>query len=200
MLIQNPREKYDLVIVGAGMVGASFALDLSCRLQRAISILVVEAAHSDPDQSSSPSFDDRSTALSYGTRQILDSIGVWDEIEGSLTPIHKIHVSDRGHFGSALLDADSEGVPALGYVVENRRFGQVLNKALHESTAIDLLAPVKVEAIKPVASGMQLELAGNEEEKFDMQAGVVVLADGGRSPICDSWESFLKEPSTSNRL
>ena len=164
MFIQNPKEKYDLVVVGAGMVGASFALALRRGLRRDATVLVVEAAHSDPSKTASPSFDDRSTALSFGSSLILQEIGLWDAIRDSLTAIRKIHVSDRGHFGSALLDADSEGVAALGYVVENRRFGQVLNLALHESEDIDFLAPVKVENIKPVSSGMQLQLAAEGEE------------------------------------
>ena len=160
MLIQNPKGKYDLVVVGAGMVGASFSLVLRKGLRRDVSILVVEAAHSDPNQSDSPSFDDRSTALSFGSSLILQNIGLWDSIEDSVTPILKIHVSDRGHFGSALLDADSEGVAALGYVVENRRFGQALNKTLHELESMDFFAPAKVITIKPLASGMKLELTG----------------------------------------
>jgi len=166
------------------MVGASFALDLCKRLRRDVSILVVEAARSDPNQSESPSFDDRSTALSFGSSFILQNIGLWESMEDSVTPIRRIHVSDRGHFGSALLDADSEGVAALGYVVENRCFGQELNKALHGSASMDFLAPAKVETIKPLATGMQLQLAADGGESFVLQAGVVVLADGGRSPIC----------------
>ena len=184
MHINNPKEKYDLVIIGAGMVGASFALDLCSRLQRDVSILIVEAAHSDPGHSGSPGFDDRSTALSYGSRRVLENIGLWDAVEQALTPIHRIHVSDRGHFGSALLDSGTEGVPALGYVVENRVFGQALNKALHESQDIELLAPAEVKTIEPLASGMRLALTDNKEQAFSLQAGVVVLADGGRSPIC----------------
>ena len=184
MLIQKPERKYDVVVVGAGMVGASFALALQKELRRDASILVVEAAHSDPNKTDSPSFDDRSTALSFGSSRILQEIGLWDSIADSLTSIRKIHVSDRGHFGSALLDADTEGVAALGYVVENRRFGQVLNKSLHESANTGYLAPAEVKAIKPLASGMQLQLAGEKEDPFSVETGAVVLADGGRSPIC----------------
>jgi 2-octaprenyl-6-methoxyphenol hydroxylase len=185
MLIQNTKEKYDLVVIGAGMVGASFALALGRALRREASILIVEAAHVDPDQADSPSFDDRSTALSFGSSLILQNVGLWESIADSLTPIDKIHVSDRGHFGSALLDADSEGVAALGYVVENRRFGQSLNRALHDSENISLLAPAKVESIKPIAAGMQLQLLGDGDKSFQLESSVVVLADGGRSPICN---------------
>lgn len=184
MLIQKPQTRYDIAVIGAGMVGASFALALCDRLGREISVLVVEATHSDPDQSGSPSFDDRSTALSFGSRQILDRMGIWEPLQDSVTAIDRIHVSDRGHFGSARLSSRTEGVAALGYVVENRRFGQVLNSALHESSEIELFAPAKVESIEPIPSGMRLGLASEEQGFSSVEASLVVLADGGRSPIC----------------
>jgi len=184
MIIQKPMGKYDLVVIGAGMVGASFALALAKSLRKECAVLIVEAAHSDPDRSASPSFDDRSTALSFGSSLILKNIGLWDSIADSVTPIDQIHVSDRGHFGSAVLDAVAEGVAALGYVVENRRFGDSLGRALRDSERLALLAPVRVESIKPIASGMHLQLSDAGGNSFQLESSVVVLADGGRSPIC----------------
>ena len=180
MLIQKPQTRYDIAIIGAGMVGASFALALCDRLGREVSILVVEATHTDPGQSGSPSFDDRSTALSFGSRQILDRMNIWEALQDSVTAIERIHVSDRGHFGSARLNSRTEGVAALGYVVENRRFGQVLNSALHESAEIELFAPARVESIEPIPSGMRLGLASEEQGISSVEASLVVLADGGR--------------------
>lgn len=184
MLIQKPNKTYDITVIGAGMVGASFALALRRVVPADTSILVVEAARSELNQALSPSFDDRSTALSYGSSQILQKIGLWGSLADSVAPIDRIHVSDRGHFGSARLDRESEGVSALGYVVENRRFGAVLNQALHEAEGIEFLAPASVEKITPLAAGMRLQLRSGEGELFQFDTALVVLADGGRSPIC----------------
>ncbi|MEZ5489506.1 MAG: 2-octaprenyl-6-methoxyphenyl hydroxylase [Gammaproteobacteria bacterium] len=184
MFIQNPNKRYDITVIGAGMVGASFALALRRMVPADTSILVVEAARSELSQALSPSFDDRSTALSYGSSQILGKIGLWAALADSVAPIDRIHVSDRGHFGSARLDRESEGVAALGYVVENRRFGAVLNQALHEAGGIDFLAPASVENTAPLATGMALQLRNGEGQLVEIETALVVLADGGRSPIC----------------
>lgn len=184
MFVHQPQTRYDIVIIGAGMVGASFALALRGRMAPGHSILVVEAARPGLDAPGSPSFDDRSTALSFGSSRILAQLGLWSELERQVTPIRRIHVSDRGHFGTARLDSEAEGVDALGYVVENRQFGHVLNRSLYARDGLDLLAPTTVESISPLSSGMQLQLKCDGDRLVEVEAGLVVLADGGRSPIC----------------
>jgi 2-octaprenyl-6-methoxyphenol hydroxylase len=187
MLVQKPAQHYDIVIVGGGMVGASFALLMRQRLGTDKgTMLVVEASMPDPGASSSPGFDDRSTALSYGSRGILQDAGLWPRLTGAITPIHEIHVSDRGHFGSACLDSRTQGVEALGYVVENRSFGTALGETLLEHRSIDLIAPANVETIAPTPVGMSLTLRDEAGVEYRVEAGLVVLADGGRSPICRS--------------
>ena len=87
-----------MVIVGGGMVGISLALILAA--QSDWTILLVEAQSmnvaSAPKSHYSASFDDRSTALSWTSRNIYQSIGIWDQLSKHLTDIKHIHVSDRG--------------------------------------------------------------------------------------------------------
>lgn len=182
MRVDRPESRYDVLVVGGGMVGASFAALLAQTPgAESLSILVVEAAS--PEQSYQPSFDARSTALSWGTRRILQGAGLWSELADCVTPIKQIQVSDRGHFGSALLDRAETGTEALGYVAENWQLGSVLNAALTAAPAIHLLAPARIEAIRPWAEGMELDVESGQEST-KVTAGLVVLADGGRSPIC----------------
>src|SRR5690606_39378233 len=42
-------------------------------------------------------FDARSTALSYGSVEILRELGLWEQLQQHATPIRQVHVSDRGH-------------------------------------------------------------------------------------------------------
>ncbi len=186
MLIEQPREHYDVVVIGAGMVGASFALALQSKLaNKPVSLLIVEAMQPEGSSSNtSPSFDDRSTALSFGSSKILQASDIWSKLADKVTPIEKIHVSDRGHFGTARLDSVEQKVDALGYVVENRCLGQVLNQSLLELKEIDFLCPANIELIEPVTTGMKLRIVASGEQKLSIDASLVVLADGGRSPIC----------------
>src|SRR6187399_3760630 len=113
--------EYDVAIVGGGMVGASFALALRATKLR---VLLIESVA--PDSALQPSFDERTTALGNGSRQIFESLGVWQAMAAEAAAISSIHVSDAGRFGVARLEAREQGVPAFGYVVPHRVIGRVL--------------------------------------------------------------------------
>ena len=72
---------------------------------------------------------------------------------------------------------------ALGYVVENADLGAVLNEKLKVSNHIDFLIPASIQQISPTPGGMDLSIS-TESKRFNVSANLVVLADGGRSPIC----------------
>lgn len=185
MRVSEARAHYDLVVIGGGMVGASFAIELVKQLERQTpaSVLVIESvAPGDTDRQ--PSFDARSTALSFGSREIYESMGLWSSIRETAAAIRKIQVSDQGHFGSTSISSEEQGTEALGYVVENRKLGTVLQAAMDAHQALHFLAPGKVEKISPVAAGMELDLQCGDTAQ-SVSAALVVLADGGRSPICD---------------
>ncbi|WP_247869885.1 FAD-dependent oxidoreductase [Methylophaga sp. SB9B] len=88
------KTDFDLVIVGAGMVGASLALALK---NSDLNIAIVEAQDLLADHQ--PGFDDRGIALSYGSQRIFETMQLWPQLAEKATPIQGIHISDRGHFG-----------------------------------------------------------------------------------------------------
>lgn len=168
---------YDILIIGGGMVGASLAAALSgCGLR----IAVIEARpFGSADQ---PSYDERSIALAYGSRRILEGMGLWPDFRKGVTPIRKIHVSDRGRFGAARLDAREEGVPALGYVVENRLVGRVLHAYLAQCADVRIIAPAQVEDVHCDAAGVRADIVG-AGERSRIGARLLVAADGTRSAM-----------------
>ena len=105
-------------------------------------------------------------------------MGVWQAIAERAEPIKDIHVSDRGRFSTARLSAREEGVPALGYVVENAWLGQCLWKGL-DPEVISWRCPAEVTHMQPLDTGYRLTL--NDETSLDCD--LVVLADGGRSGL-----------------
>lgn len=178
---------YDIVIVGGGMVGASLAAALIQASQTlGLKIAIIEA-HALPEsavEGYQPSYDARSTALAYGSRVIYERMGLWDTLQTHLAAISDIHVSDQGRFGMTRLHAADENVPALGYVVENRWLGQVLLNRLQadDVTNIEFICPATVTDIQPAAENMQLQLE-HAGESTQLTAELVVMADGGRSPL-----------------
>lgn len=176
----SPKPSYDIVVIGGGMVGSSFALAVTNAIE-SVSVLVIDAH--EMSKQGRPSFDDRSTALSFGSSQILNKVGLWDELKGQANKIETIQVSDKGHIGTTHLSSADYDIDALGYVIENRLFGKVINAALENSPAIDYLAPASVTKLTPKAEGMTVVIdQDNSQQTID--ASLVVLADGGRSPLC----------------
>lgn len=166
-----------LAIVGGGLVGASLALALQEGAKtRGWTIDLVEPF--EPGNEYQPSYDARSTALSYGTRLIYQRLGVWEQIAQRVEPITHIHVSDRGRAGATRLDAESQQVPALGYVVENAWIGHCLWQALDDDVVVRH-CPAEVEHMQPQANGYRLKLTTGER----LDCELAILADGGRSGL-----------------
>ena len=174
---------YCLNIVGGGMVGASLALALQdCARQSGWTIRLIEAQP--PVKGGwQPSYDNRSTALSHGSRRLFERLGVWADLAKRAEPIRQIHVSDRGHPGSARMYAEQEGVPALGYIVENAWLGEVLIGNLDQQ-AIDWLAPARVAHARPQPGGYQLDLQVPDGTP-QLDSDLLIIADGGRSGLLD---------------
>lgn len=182
-------QQYDLVIIGGGMVGASLAaalLPVADELE--LRIALIEAQPLPPEGTGepvfTPSYDARSTALAQSVRTLYRRMGIWSALEAHLTPIETIHVSERGRFGTTRLRAREEHVPALGYVVENHWLGQVLIHHLQtrRGTHLDLIASAEVTALQPLPQGQRVQLIRDGQEQI-LEAGLVVMADGGRSAL-----------------
>ncbi|GGK03339.1 2-octaprenyl-6-methoxyphenyl hydroxylase [Pseudomonas matsuisoli] len=167
----------DIAIVGGGLVGASLALALQDGARaRGWRIALIEPYP--PGEGYQPSYDARSSALSFGARQIYQRSGVWHAIERHAQPITHIHVSDRGRAGATRLNAADEGVPALGYVVENAWIGQCLWDALDDDV-IHWRRASEVASATAIEGGYSLALRDGSK----LNASLVVLADGGRSSL-----------------
>ncbi len=154
---------------------------LACALaDLPLRILVVEAVP--PRAAGQPSFDDRNSALSYGSQRIVAGLGLWPALEPEAAPIRHIHISDRGRLGRAELHAVEQGVPALGYVVPNRALGQALYARLGTLSNVTLRCPAKVVEVDPHGARARCvieDAAGCET----MAAALVVVADGAGSEL-----------------
>jgi 2-polyprenyl-6-methoxyphenol 4-hydroxylase len=177
---------YDIVIVGGGMVGASLACALAAgeRFGRVALVEGFPLLERTGPALYQPSFDARSTALSLSSERFLARLGLWDEVRRHAQPIRQIHVSDRGRFGSTVMDAAQERLGALGYVVENQWLGNVLHDGLRACANLTLLAPARVDALRRRAGRVlvSVKLAHGEEER-ELDAGLAVIADGARSGL-----------------
>ncbi len=162
------EREHDLVIVGGGPVGAALATALS---DGGYQVLVLEAR---PELGTAS--DGRTLAMSYGSRLILERLGAWNRIEPA-TPIHSIHISERGGFGRALLASEDAGLPALGYVVGYARLQKALGEALASSGAT-LGAAASVDDLEFSADHVTVRFRSRDRAQ-SVRARLLVIADGG---------------------
>jgi 2-octaprenyl-6-methoxyphenol hydroxylase len=170
-------DPFDIVIVGGGMVGASLAVALE---GLALRIALIEAVPH--DAAAQPSFDERTTALSNGSRRILETLGIWSAVAPAATPIAKIHVSDQGRFGFARIAAAEQGLDALGFVVPNRALGSALWSRLTGSQGVRVFCPAEVVRVVSQAEVVELDvLVGGVATTLSTR--LVVAADGAESAL-----------------
>ena len=163
-------QDHDIVIVGGGPVGAAVAIALR---RSGFRVLVLEA-RADAGNSN----DARTLAMSYGSRLILERLGIWPQLE-PVTPIESIHVSQRGGFGRTLLNAQEADLPALGYVVRYAGLQQAFGKAL-ESEHTTLLSGAEVTAMQSTADGVTIEFRRHDTMR-SITTRLLIIADGGAS-------------------
>lgn len=151
-----------IVVVGAGPVGATFALLAKAR---GLNVALIDAR-------AGPSTETRSLALSHGSRVLLERAGAWlPELVPS--EIHAIHTSQRGGFGRVKLSREDANVPALGYVVVYAALQAALDQALAEAGIVVTLG-AQVQSLN--TDGIQYDAGGQSKS---VTAEVLVLADGG---------------------
>ncbi len=172
----NNSAVYDVIIIGGGMVGASLLAALRSHPDKKIAL--IEAVPF--DSSAQPSFDDRSIALSYGSRRIFESLQLWQAIEPQVEAIKTIHVSDRGHLGATRLHHNEERVEALGYVAENKVVGRVLMDAVQQLPHVDWYCPAMIESLEQSADEVSIQIK-SETQTQHLSACLLVAADGVHS-------------------
>lgn len=161
-------EAVSVAIVGGGPVGIALAIALA---DAGIDVAVLEARPADLGVS-----DPRPIALSYGSRLILERLGVWDSL-GTATPIHEIRVSQKGGFGRVAMRAAEAGIPALGYVVDYARLHTGLSGAL-AAREVRPLQGAMVSRISADDGSARIEYV-RADHSGGLAAQLVAVADGG---------------------
>jgi 2-octaprenyl-6-methoxyphenol hydroxylase len=167
----------DVLIAGGGMVGASLAVALAGLPVRVTLVEAIPAGA--PGQ---PSFDARTTALSRSSQHILATLGIWPAVQGDAAPIQRIHVSERGRFGTTVIDGEEEGGEPLGYVLENRLLGAALWRAMGASPNVTLRSPASVTAVTRTDDGLAVTVEEGGARTV-LGTRLLVVADGARSPL-----------------
>lgn len=185
--------QFDIVIAGGGMTGAMLALVL-LQQQPGLKLAIIEqqaeqqtAQQAEPTtiakaaQAPAVSFDSRSIALSAASVELLQQWGLWQDLRQHGCAIQTIQVSDRGHFGKTVLDANEFGRRSLGQVIEIEWLGALLYPKLQHyanSGALSWFRPARISAVQQQNEHNLLQL----DDGRQLSCQLLVLAEGGDSP------------------
>lgn len=173
-------DRFDVVIVGGGLVGASLAIALAPLDLR---VALVDAA---PAGVLPPVFDERNLSFSEATVHALDALGVLAHLRAPAGAIRRIHVSRRGDFGRVLLDARDHGREEFGRVVVARDFGDALEARLAALPALVRLRGARCTGVSRDADGTTQVALETADGPRVLSARLLVAADGARSPLRDA--------------
>ncbi len=172
----DPRARFDLVVIGGGMVGAA----LGCALGlQGLRIALVEGR---PPQRSWPAgeVDLRVSALSRASQRILGRLGAWERMVGlGVGPYREMRVweapgSEGIHFDSAAI-----GEPDLGHIVENRVTQLGLWERLEGLEGVTLYCPDRLARLTLGAEAVEVLLGSGAV----LHGALVVGADGRDSLV-----------------
>ena len=168
-------EKFDVVIVGGGMVGSAVACSLG---NSSLKVAVIESTLPQAF-SAEQAHDLRVSALSIASKNILATVGAWEGIVARrFCPFKRMRVWETA--GDTEFCSDDINYPELGYIVENRITQLALLDRLQEFDNIELICPSTITKINySVGEDSLLEL----EDGRQLSSKVLVAADGGQSRV-----------------
>ncbi|HKX56998.1 MAG TPA: FAD-dependent monooxygenase, partial [Xanthomonadales bacterium] len=166
----------DIIIVGAGMVGAATA----CMLARAgLAVQLVETAAPRAWSSQEP-VGLRVSALSPGSQNILAAAGVWQQIAAQRHGIYRrMRVEDGDERSVLEFTAAEFALDRLGSIVENELVQHCLWQQMQNLAGIELICPTSVLSIQLQAGDAQVELSDGRK----LRAPLLVGADGAASMV-----------------
>jgi len=163
---------FDVVIVGAGLVGASFARALRGAGLR-LALVEVQAPLVD-----SALWDSRIYAISPGSVAFLQTLDMWKRLDqGRICPVYEMDIHGDAADARLRFSAYEAGVSELAAIVESRHLQSVLWQGLEHQHDLELICPDQCVALQMGEDAAELTLAGGRT----LHARLVVAADGMHS-------------------
>jgi 2-octaprenyl-3-methyl-6-methoxy-1,4-benzoquinol hydroxylase/2-octaprenylphenol hydroxylase len=167
---------YDVVVIGAGMVGATLASLLS---RSGFSVALVEAVEPQPfDGESEVGL--RVSAISPGSAAVLEQAGAWKAISTQrVRPYRRMQVEDGVELEPLVFDAPVFNLERLGTIIENALLQWSVWQVVSSGGLVDIYCPDHLESIE--LCGQQNRVTLNSGQVI--MAGLVVGADGAASRV-----------------
>ena len=181
---------YDIAIVGAGIAGSALACSLATAVKdKPLRIAVIEAQTIGDTLPSCDEgindFDPRVSALTLGSQQFFESIGVWSDIVGQRScGFDKMTVWDAEGTGHIEFDAADVRASQLGHIVENRVTVGALHQRIKTLSGVDVFSQQAVAELHLAATASRSDLSSlSLADGRSLEAQLIIAADGANSPL-----------------
>lgn len=160
---------YDIIIVGAGPAGLSFARSLA---NTALRVAIVEKQSE--KLIAAPEFDGRDIALTHRSVQILKELGIWARFgPDNIHPIKQARVLDGTSPYCLNFDSQKDSIDALGFIVSNHVIRKALFDEIQIFDNIELMAGLAVTSVSTNDSNAFIVLSDGQT----LESHLVVAAD-----------------------
>ena len=164
--------KVNVLILGSGLVGSLLALSLA---QQGLKVVILDTQ---PAFDFNVNTDGRTTAVSYGSQQIFNKLGLWEPLKKYAQPIKEIRVFEEGSAWTVDYDHCLVGPNPMGYIVENRLLRYHLQQGLKDHPLVTWSADVEIESVKRLPNKITVKL----RDGALFEADILVGAEGRHSP------------------
>ena len=170
------NQHYDVIVVGAGLAGSSLAGALVTISNKRIAVL----ERSIPQAITHLNPQSRPISLSYGSQQVLATLGWWENLSAHAIPINTVNVSQVGRMGVVDFKANDFHIPALGYVIPYDYLHQQLYEVTAGSNQVDFIQIESIDAIANQSGSSTLSVRRDNQVK-NLSAQLLLVADGAHS-------------------
>lgn len=167
--------KFDMIVIGGGLVGASLVAALK---GSGLKIALIEP-HETLPLPRDDSWDSRVYAISPGSAAFLQELGVWRLMAAErVAPVYEMAVFGDDNTARINFSAYEIGVPELAFIAENRQLQSAVWEVLKSADEnLHIFCPAKCTAIVWHDTHAEVQLADGSR----LEAALVVGADGVNS-------------------
>ena len=167
--------KYEAIIVGGGVAGASLSLLLG---QAGMKICLLDKGSPSIIQDTEL-FKGKTTSLNLASIDFFKEIGIWENINQSSKEFTNIEVWDSDGSSKVIFNAQDISQSKLGAIAHNNNILNSLFDLIKELPNVNLLENISVSSIKQASDSIEVQT----DSGLSLQASLVVGADGSMSSI-----------------